>query len=289
VDTRIVNKRSLEGLVLAGAFDSCGFSRAALFDTIETALDWGHKIRNSQLSATDSLFGGTEEVKISEPAVPVVNSWTPEYRLAKEREVLGFYVTGHPLSKFEFDYWNFASIHLGETEELEDSDNNIVKACGVVTALKTKIDKAGKTMAFFTLDDFSGSCEALMFSKIYDKCGQYLAEEKCIFITGKTESTGDTIKLHIDDVFPLEEARGRFLQSVRIIFDKLKFNPDKIQDLKKIFETNKGSVPVYLHLGSNGSKPHLYFLKDYKIKVTNEFISGVTQLLGEDTLVLNKK
>jgi DNA polymerase-3 subunit alpha len=289
VDTRIVNKRSLEGLVLAGAFDSCGFSRAALFDAIETALDWGHKIRNSQLSATDSLFGGTEEVKISEPAMPVVNPWTPEYRLAKEREVLGFYVTGHPLSKFEFDYWNFASIHLGETEELEDSDNNVVKACGVVTALKTKIDKAGKTMAFFTLDDFSGSCEALMFSKVYDKCGQYLAEEKCIFITGKTESTGDTIKLHIDDVFPLEEARGRFLQSVRIIFDKLKYNPDKIQDLKKILDVNKGPVPVYLHLGANGSKPHLYFLKDYKIKVTNEFISGVTQLLGEETLILNKK
>jgi len=91
------------------------------------------------------------------------------------------------------------------------------------------------------------------------------------------------------DVFPLEEARGKFLQSVKVVFDKTKNNPDKITDLKKIFEKNKDSMPIYLHLGANGFKPHLYFLKDYKINVTNEFISGVTQLLGEDTLVLNKK
>jgi DNA polymerase-3 subunit alpha len=289
MDSHIVNKRSLEGLVLSGAFDSYDISRASLFEAIEPALEWGHKVRNSHLSTADSLFGGAEhEMKISEPSLPDVKPWSAEFRLAKEREVLGFYVTGHPLSKYEFDYRNFASIHLGETEELENYDE-VIKACGVITALKTKIDKAGKVMAFFTLDDFSGSCEALMFSKVYEKCGRYLEEEKCIFIMGKTESSGDTIKLHIDEVFPLEEARGKFLQSVKVVFDKTKNNPGKITDLKKIFEKNKGSMPIYLHLGANGSKPHLYFLKDYKINVTNEFISGVTQLLGEDTLVLNKK
>jgi len=288
IDTRLVNKRSLEGLVLAGAFESCCSNRAALFDVIESALDWGHKVRNSHLSTTDSLFGGAEEVKIQEPALPKVNPWTHEYQLAKEREVLGFYVTGHPLSKYEFDYWNFASIHLGETEELEDNDD-VVRACGVVTALKTKIDKAGNTMAFFTLDDFSGSCEALMFSKVYDKCGQYLEEEKCIFIIGKTESSGDAIKLHIDEVFPLEEARSKFIQSVKVVFDKTKYDPGKIVDLKKILENNKGTLPVYLHLGTNGTKAHLYFLKDYRVKLSNEFISSVTELLGEDTVVPNKK
>ena len=289
VDSHIVNKRSLEGLVLSGAFDSCGVNRATLFDSIETVLEWGHKIRNSRLSTTDSLFGGAEnEMKISEPVLPDVKPWSAEYRLAKEREVLGFYVTGHPLSKYEFDYRNFASIHLGETEALEDY-NDVVKACGVVTALKTKIDKAGRTMAFFTLDDFSGSCEALMFSKVYEKCGRYLEEEKCIFIIGKTESSGDAIKLHIDDVFPLEEARGRFLQSVNVIFNRTNNDAGKILFLKKIFGKSKGAVPIFLHLGANGSKARRFFLKDYRIKVTNEFISGVTQLLGEDALVMNKK
>ena len=144
-------------------------------------------------------------------------------------------------------------------------------------------------MAFFTLDDFSGSCEALMFSKVYEKCGQYLEEEKCIFIIGKTESSGDAIKLHIDEVFPLEDARAKFLQSVNIMFDKTKNEPGKILDLKNILGKSKGAVPIFLNLGANGSKPRRFFLKDYRIKVTNEFISDVTKLLGEDVLVMNKK
>ena len=128
-----------------------------------------------------------------------------------------------------------------------------------------------------------------MFSKVYEKCGRYLEEEKCIFIIGKTESSGDAIKLHIDDVFPLEEARERFLQSVNVIFNRTNNDAGKILFLKKIFGKSKGAVPIFLHLGANGSKPRRFFLKDYRIKVTNEFISGVTQLLGEDALVMNKK
>ncbi len=289
VDTRIVNKRTLEGLVLAGAFDTIDSNRSKLFSAVETALEWGHKSRNSKLTTANSLFGEVEEeVKISEPNLQAVENWTSEYKLAKEREVIGFYVTGHPLSKFEFDYKSFATIHLGETEELEETTDT-VKACGVITSLKTKIDKAGGTMAFFTLDDFSGSCEALMFSKVYDRCGSNLQEEKCIFIMGRTESSGDAIKLHIDDVFPLEEARERFLQSVKINFDKGKNSIEKISSLKKILEKNKGATPLYIHLAANGSKPRLFFLKDFRIKLTNEFISSVTELLGEDSIALQKK
>ncbi len=289
VDTRIVNKRTLEGLVLAGAFDTIEPNRAKLFSAVETALEWGHKSRNSKLTTANSLFGEVEEeVKISEPKLPDTEDWSPEYKLAKEREVIGFYVTGHPLSKFEFDYKTFATIHLGETEELEETTDT-VRACGVITALKTKIDKAGGTMAFFTLDDFSGSCEALMFSKVYEKCGMYLQEEKCVFIIGKTESSGDAIKLHIDDVFPLEEAREKFLHSVNIVFDEKKHGIEKIQQLKKILEKNKGTIPLFLNLSSNGSKPRIFFLKDYRIKMTNSFLTAISELLGEDVILPKKK
>ena len=105
----------------------------------------------------------------------------------------------------------------------------------------------------------------------------------------RTESSGDTIKLHIDDVFPLEDARNRFLQSVKIIFDEKNHGAEKISSLKKILERNKGNTPLYLHLASNGSKPRLFFLKDFRIKMTNEFINSVTELLGEDSISLGKK
>ena len=149
MDSRIVNKRSLEGLVLSGAFDSCGQAGQHCLMQWKLRLTGGIKcITQSYPQPTAFSEVQRRRIKISEPVLPEVKPWTSEYRLAKEREVLGFYVTGHPLSKYEFDYWNFASIHLGETEELENYDD-VVKACGVVTALKTKIDKAGKDNGIF--------------------------------------------------------------------------------------------------------------------------------------------
>ena len=288
VDTRIVNKRTLEGLVVAGAFDSIEKTRARLFEAIEIALEFGHKTRTSALVAGDSLFGEIEEeVKISEPALPEVTPWSNEERLARERQVIGFYVTGHPLSKYEVDYKSFATIHMGETEQLEETA--VVKACGVITSLKTKIDKAGKTMAFFTLDDFSGSCESLMFSKIYEKSGQYVQEEKCVFIIGRPESSGDAVKLHIEEVIPLEEARERFTQSVKIYFDTEKNNLEKISQIKSIMEKHKGSFPVYVHLANKTPRPRLFFLRDYRVDIADDFLNELNELLGEDSVILTKK
>ncbi|MGB5850448.1 MAG: DNA polymerase III subunit alpha, partial [Ignavibacteriaceae bacterium] len=135
VDTRIVNKRALEGLVLAGAFDSVYKNRSTLFESVELALDFGHKIQNSKLSSGDSLFGGTEEVLISEPKLREQEPWSEKERLTREREVIGFYVTGHPLQKYETEYNSFAGFRMGETENLQDMQN--VKACGVITDLRT--------------------------------------------------------------------------------------------------------------------------------------------------------
>ena len=289
-DTRIVNKRTLEGLVLAGAFDSIIKNRACLHASVEDALEFGHKSRNSVLVAENSLFGGIEdEMKIIEPQLHDITPWTSEEILAKEREVIGFYITGHPLTRFELEYKNLASIHLGETEEMDESSTEVVKACGVITSLKTKIDKAGKTMAFLTLDDFSGSCEALMFSKIYDNCGSYLQEEKCVFIIGRPESSGDAIKLHIEELFPLEEAREKLIQSAKIVINKEKHNLEKISGLKNIIEKNKGNTPLYIHLAANGSRQRLFFINNARIKLSNEFIESVTELLGEDSINFSKK
>jgi DNA polymerase-3 subunit alpha len=286
-NTHIVNKRALEGLVLAGSFDSIEKNRAKLFAAIENALEFGTKLHNAAVNSEHSLFGGIEEVKVAEPVLPNVESWSRKETLARERKVLGFYVSDHPLRKYEIDFKSFATIHLGETEELDNTD--IVKACGVITEVRTKIDRSGNTMAFLNVDDFSGSCEALMFSKAYEAYGRYVKEEECVFIVGRPESSGDAIKLQIEEVMPLAEAREKFTQSVKICFDKQKFEPEKISHLKSILEKSKGNIPVYLHLIHNGAKPAVFFLKDYRIKLSDELIKSVITLLGEDSLILNKK
>jgi len=290
VDTRIVNKRTLEGLVIAGAFDGSNKNRAQLFEAVENALEFGHKAAHFQTSSENSLFGSVDEVmKISEPKLPDIKPWTEKEKLAREREVIGFYVTGHPLQKYEVEYRSFATIHLGETEELEDINLDMVRACGVITSLETKIDKAGRVMAFLTLDDFSGSCEALVFSKAYEKFGKFLSEEECVFIIGKPESSGDAIKIQIEEVIPLEAARERFTESIKISLEQNENSPGKVGELKSVLEKHKGSIPIYLSLTSNGSKPRLFFLKDFRAKISNELVDALNYILGEDSVIFTGK
>ena len=110
-------------------------------------------------------------------------------------------------------------------------------------------------MAFFTLDDFSGSCECLMFCKIYEEYGKYIKEEECVFITGRTESSGDAIKLHIEKVIPLQDSKNELTESLKIYIDKKLHRVEKISELKNILATNKGNIPLYIDLMRNGSRP----------------------------------
>jgi DNA polymerase III subunit alpha len=288
LDTRSANKRVLEGLIIAGAFDTINPNRAQLLASVELALEFGSKVQNSKVSDAESLFGSvSEEVKIAEPGLPSIQMWTQKEQLAREREVMGFYITDHPLKKYEVDFRSFATIHLGESERLETEE--IVYACGVITDVKTKIDRSNKTMAFFTLDDFSGSCESLMFSKIYEKCGRYVQQEECVFITGKPESSGDAIKLHIEDVIPLEVFREKNVGSIKLVVDKDKHSIAKLTSLKNIFLKYPGSVPVYIHLLDKGNIAEIFSLKETRIKITDEFIKEIQTCLGDDSITFIRK
>lgn len=287
VDTRIVNKKTLEGLVLAGAFDSIDKNRAKLFDAVETAIDFSHKAQNSKILSENSLFGGDEQVKLTEPKLPDVKPWSEAEILAREREVIGFYVTGHPLRKYELEYKSFATLHIGETEDLKDMAD--IKVCGVITELRTKIDKSGKNMAFFKIDDFSGSCECLMFSKTYAEFGDLLKEEESVFIFGDLESSGDAVKVHVKRVIPLAKVKETLTESLKLIIDKRDITEEKIRQIKNKLTQHQGNVPVFLQLNEENSRSKIFALKDIRVKLNSDLISSLFSIVGEDAVVLKSK
>jgi len=285
VDTRIVNKRGLEGLVLAGAFDSMNDNRASLFASVESALEFGHKVQNSKITSDNSLFANSqEEIKVKPPKLENIPKWNTRERLAREREVTGFYITGHPLKNYLLEYNSFATIQLGSA--LDHQNDEMIRACGVITSVKRKIDKSNRIMAFITLDDFSGSCECLMFATTYEKYGQYIEEEKCFIIVGRPESSGDNIKIHIEELTPIEQVKEKFTKSIKINLEAQNFGDEEIGKLKSILNVNKGNIPVYLHLKNNGPKDKLFFLKDYKVNASNELVDSLFTMLGEDSIQL---
>ncbi len=288
VDTRIVTKRALEGLVLAGAFHSFEKDRSKLFNSVESALDFGHKIQNSKLTSSNSLFGDTQEVVIAEPKLSSTNAWTEKETLSQERKVIGFYLSDHPLHKYEIEYKSFATVHLGETEDIMEMED--VKVCGVITDLKTKIDKSGKLMAFFKLDDFTGSCECLMFSKVYAEYQSFIEEEETVYIVGSLESSGDSIKMQVKKVLPLKKAANELTESLKLIINKDNIASEKLFDIKKILMSSEGTIPVFIHLSENGlNKGKLFSLSNIRVKLTGDLIKSLTNLLGEDFVILKSK
>ena len=285
VDTRLVNKRTLEGLVTAGSFDSMDTNRASLYNVVEKALEFGSKMQHSVFSNENSLFGGIEDLEITEPELQDIIPWSEKERLGKEREAVGFYISGHPLHKYDMEYNSFTNFHIGKDKNINEEE--VVKVCGVITGVRKKIDKSGNDMAFFTIDDFSGSCECIMFSKIFANDGEYVEEEESVLIVGKLESSGDAVKIHVNKLLPLDRAREELSKSINININKDVVSADKISLLKPILENNKGNTPVFLSLGKNGSRGSLYSLKEYRVKVSENFIKEVTTLLGDGSLHLN--
>ncbi len=281
VDTRIVNKRVLEGLVLAGGMDSLKGTRAQNFAAIEDALNYGSKYQSVKESMSNSLFGGTDaELEIDEPDLPDIPPWDFGVLLAKERETLGFYLSDHPLRKFELEYNSFATVHLGEPDTFEDKE--FVVAVGVVTEMRTKIDRSGRTMAFFKLDDLTGSCECLMFSKNYEEYGTCIQTESTVMVKGKVESSGDAIKLHVEESYPLNEVREKFTTKLLLLTDEKKHDSETIRKIKVILNEYMGDTPVYLSVRINGGRRDFYL--DQKIKLELKAIKELTKLLGENGL-----
>ncbi len=281
VDTRIVNKRALEGLVLAGAFDKLEGSRSQFFQAIEEALAFGSKVQSSKIEQTNSLFGELDgSMDIIEPSLPEAQPWSDKELLAKERQVLGFYLSDHPLRKYEIAYRSFATVHLGEPETFNYNDT--VVACGVITEIRTKIDKSNNQMAFFKIDDFTGSCECLMFSKPFKEFGTCIKEESTVLIKGKLESSGDTVKFHVEEAVSLEDASKRMTKKILLFFDPSKQNENAVTELKNIFESHHGDTPVYLLLYQKKKVRQFYI--DYKVRLSESLINKITSILGENNI-----
>lgn len=282
VDGRLVNKRVIESLVLAGAFDTVKGYRAQNFAAVEKAIDYGWKAQKSAAVGTESLFGESEDYQIQEPALPDVAPWESIVRLSKERSVLGVYLTDHPLRKYEIEYKSFASVRLDETEKFYSEST--VRACGIITDINVKIDKKGNRMALFKLDDFSGSCECLMFSDAYEKYKDEMEEESPVLIVGKSELSGDKPKIQVEKLLRLEKAKFELTKKIDIYLNKENCNAGTLENLKNILEKYEGTAEVFIIANENGGPVRFFYLSDYKVKVCDELLNRLTEIFGVDSI-----
>jgi DNA polymerase-3 subunit alpha len=284
VDLRLVNKKCLESLVQAGAFDSMSLNRSQFMENLERAASFGQAAQATLVEGQSSLFDGgaaSPETRVHFPAMTAAASWTEPEKLAREKSVLGFFVSGHPLLKYEQEIKDFSTVRFGDLSGLRN--NSTVRACGIVTAVKKKIDKRNNTMAFVSLEDFTGKGECIVFSDPFAKYQALLQPDAMVMVTGKGEANGDMLKILVNEVIPMDRVREKFTKSVILSIDVNAVQEDTILRLRKIIEEHKGSCPCYFNVRSDRSTS-MYGTRQFSVEPSGNFLREVRAMLGPDNV-----
>lgn len=288
VDLRVVNKKVLESLARAGALDSINKNRAQLYRGVETIINFAQSHQSErqkgQFSIFDTPVGKKEPERFSQyPALPDVEPWSDFEKLRNERELLGIYVTGHPLAKYKDEIRAFTTIKLNNLRALKDE--SAVKAGGIITNIKTIYDHSKRKMAFVTLEDFSGSAEALVFASVYEKYQPLIENDALIFIIGKVSSQEDKEpKIICDEILPLSEMKLKYTKNicVNLAIDDIKIG--QLNELKKMVTAGAGKCGLLFHVTNGGKREYVIRSKKYRVAPTEHLLHGMKELVGEDNV-----
>ena len=282
VDLHKVNKRVIESLIKAGAFDSLKVKRSQLMFILQEVMEKAQrKQRGSKLNQL-SLFD-LSETEVSDKSLPMIDEWTEDVRLNYEKEALGFYLTGHPLHSYEQILKELGNTN---TEEITDlADRTPVMLGGIITALKEINSKKGERMAFATLEDIRGKIEVVIFSNLYREARDYFRKDQPLFISGHISKDENTTKVIVEKVYLLAEAKEKLKKTkepqnkqIKIVLKEGEIAPEQLLTLKDILQKHKGKYPVYLEILPKGI---LVALPNYlRVKPSPHFVTRVNELLG---------
>jgi DNA polymerase III subunit alpha len=282
VDLRRVNKRVIEALIKCGAFDSTGGLRSQLMAVLEEAAATGQRVREERESAQASLFGVGELVRGGNGGanrLPDIPEWDEKYRLASEKEAIGFFITGHPLDRYVADMKRFSNADSYSILEMKEKSE--VKICGVSTALKEIMTKKGDRMAFISLEDLTGCVEVVVFSDVYAKCSEWLKSDDPIHVTGTVEQGEKGAKIMASDIVLLRDLNEQRTHRVNFNIDAKEADPGKLAALKTIISRYQGACRSFLHLEmENSSRVTIKLSEAYKVSASEELTVEVSNLFG---------
>ncbi|WP_022851154.1 DNA polymerase III subunit alpha [Limisalsivibrio acetivorans] len=292
VDTHQANKKVLESLIKAGAFDCLGKNRRQHLQVLEPAMEEGHRKRKMKeqgiLSIEEFLADDTEEDEAADESFPDVEEMPENELLQFEKEVLGFYVTNHPLATFSNVLDTFTK---PVSELLTSDDDTFAIAGGIVKNVKNHITKTKQErMAFVTLEDMHGELDVLVFPKTYAECRRYLEEDNIIVVQGRISVKDERTSFIAEEIYNVDETLAKLSDRITIKVNPVGFTPDRIMKLKDIFKRNAGTVPVMLEV----EMPSKYSVtmkigQDFGVKPSFAFFKEIEEMFGEKRFSIERK
>ncbi len=284
VELRLLNKRVLESLIKSGAMDGLG-RRAQLMAVLDRAIEGAQKTQRDAESGQHGLFGvfQQEEVSASQNKLPDTPDWDEHTRLANEKEILGFFISGHPLEKYRDKLDDLRALSTEEIAALGKStgkDENITTA-GIITNLRVLKSKRGDFYAQGALEDMAGTVEMLVFPEAYRKLQDKVKLEVPVLIRGGVRiEEGANPKLTVNDILPLEDAKVPLPNSLRIRVPLETANESTVDALHTLCAQQKGAAKVLFDVERQGDFMVVMEAEGYNVLPDRNFIARVEQLCG---------
>jgi DNA polymerase-3 subunit alpha len=288
VDLRMLNKRVLESLIKSGAMDSLG-RRAQLMTVLDKAIEGAAKTQRDAESGQHGLFGVFQEeaVQTTNDKLPDTPDWDEHTRLAAEKEILGFFITGHPLERYKEKLQDLHALTTSEIVAIKASTGKEENICtaGVITNLRVLKSKRGDYYAQASLEDMEGSLEMIVFPEAYRKLAEKVKLEVPVLVrTGLRVEEGMNPKLTVNDITPLDEAKVPLPRSLRIRIPLESANDSTIDELHSLFRQRPGEAKVLFDVERAGDFMVVMEAEGYNVQPDRNFMTRVEELCGRGAI-----
>ena len=291
VDVRTLNRRALESLVKAGALDSLGEHRAQLLAAAEGALAGATRVQREKASGQHALFGAGVAQSAPPPPLPEVEEWPEHERLAYEKETLGFYTSGHPLSRFEGRLRRLGTVAIADLET--KTNNERVRLAGIVVRVRQMRSRKGDRWAIAGLEDLSGVVDLLIFPEAFRRLESRFHTDAVLLVKGRLRAEEAGVRLAVEDAKPLEEtlaesgesdAGGATVSRVVIELDPGHITAETIDRLEALFRRKPGHSPVEFRLPPEVGAQEAG--RNLRVQADEELLAELKTLCGERAVSL---
>lgn len=287
VNLSAVNSKALESLVLSGAFDGFKIARESFFGRcadgrtfLETLMRYGQLYQQEKNASQNSLFGAMEEVEIATPAIPQPEQWSTIEKLNRERDLVGIYLSAHPLDEFEFILKNLCNTQCQElNDRIELAKKQEVVLGGIVTAVRSKYTKTGKPCGFVTIEDFDGSGELALFGEEWGKWRGMLIEGCTVMVKAQFVQrfrNSEMMEMRITDIQYLQTVKDTQIEKITISLDADKLDDTTVSDLVTIIKDAPGTTQLFFQVReTSNSKPFMLRSRKEKVDISKELIAYI--------------
>ena len=281
VDLRLVNRKVIESLLKCGAMDSFGFRRSQMMTVLQECLDQSAKTHRDKDSGQLSFFdSGFKRFSVK---IPDINEWPEIQLLAFEKDILGFYISGHPLVRYEHLLKRFSSCSIAQLSERRDSEDICI--VGLINKIKLTTTRAkAEKMAILKVEDLGGMVEVLVFPNTYKQVSRNIVGNNVVMIKGKLSLREDSPKILASNIIAIDEAY-RLITAINIDLGGLKEHI--LTSLKEKLALSPGKVPVYLHVDTDSNrKLKILVSQDLFVQPRPELFNDIEDLLGGERFLL---